>query len=168
VIARSDGVLTTTPYELVGSEFGFDSKEALVESLSEELHGFDVELRFPPGAGLGPDFCIEAARWLVAYVPWDSLQDAVAQVLVTSLGGWLVRQVRKRKQQDKESGDRLRDRIDDLFPEGASREEKETLLRETHYRVAINQDKRGSTGPIAIIEVDEPTEEVRITNEAQM
>lgn len=155
-------------YPYFPDEFGFATREDLVASLGEELHGFDVELILPPGAGRGPDYWIELARWLIVYVPWDSLEDAAAQVLLTSLGGWLANQVRQRKKRDEATRDRLRDRNEDLFPPGASREVKETLLRETHYRIAIYPEKSDGEGPLAVIEVDEATEEVKITRDPEL
>ncbi len=144
-------------------EYGFDSPEALVASIDELLPDYDVEIRLPPGAGRGPDFWIEIARSLVVYVPWDSLNDALAEVLLTALAGWLVRRIQRRKQADAKTGDRLKGRNDALFPAEATREEKETLLRTTNYRVSVYDPEFCQRGPRVIIDVDQTSEETKIT-----
>jgi hypothetical protein len=144
-------------------EYGFDAPEALVASISDELPDYSVEIRRPPGAGGGPEYWLEVARSLVVYVPWDSLQDAAVELLLTSLGGWLVRQIRRRKQVDEETGNRLQGRHDVLFPHGATTAEKETLLRCTHYRVSVYDDPPSRHGLRAVIEVNETTEEIRVS-----
>jgi hypothetical protein len=144
------------------NEYGFDTPEDLAASLIEELPKYDVEISYPQGAGGGPEYWIEWARSLIVYVPWDSLNDAAAELLLGSMAGWLLKQIRQRKQTDAETGDRLQGRHHALFPHDATREEKETLLRTTHYRVSIYETPYRPDGLRAIIDIDETTEETRI------
>jgi hypothetical protein len=145
-------------------EFGFANADELVASLSEEFPDYSIEFRFPRVGGPTPEFFIEVARHIMIFVPWDSLRDAAAGAFVTQVFEWGIAQVRKRKQQDEDAGDPLRDRPDLLFPQGSSREEKERRVLETPYHIGIFTDQ-GPPQPIRIsisIEIDPITEEAQV------
>lgn len=139
------------------TELGYATNEDLVQAISQHLPGFDVGMRPPTGqGGRGPDWWIELARTVVLTVPWDSVADASINTLISGLSGWLGGRVRRQRERSARGEGRVETRAAHMFPPGATREQKETLLRTTPYRVTL-------LGPnhelLSTIEQDESMEE---------
>ncbi len=135
----------------------FETAEAVAQAIRLALPDYEVVVHSPQGAA---DEFLQLARTLFIDVPWDNI--AALGTMLVVLRRWLTTRVRALKERAAREGDPPESRPQYFFPEGASHEEKETLLRTTSYRITLYSHRTDAPRPLAVIEIDETMEEAML------